>query len=67
MGSLQWLITLGRFDIATVVMTMAQISVAPREGHVDQLKRIYGYLCKIKSGVIRVHTNPELHDRSGFL
>jgi hypothetical protein len=66
-GSLQWLITLGRFDIATVVMTMAQICAAPWEGHVDQLKCIYGYLCKIKSGAFRVHTNPELHDRSGFL
>jgi uncharacterized protein YciI len=43
-GSLQWLITLGRFDIATAVMSMSRFRVAPREGHLDRLKRIYGYI-----------------------
>jgi hypothetical protein len=34
-GSLQWLITLRRFDIATAVVTMPRFRVVPREGHLD--------------------------------
>jgi hypothetical protein len=34
-GVLQWTITLGRFDIATAVMTMSGFRVAPRQGHLD--------------------------------
>jgi hypothetical protein len=51
-GSLQWLITLGRFDIATTVMSMSHFRVAPREGHLDRLKRMYGYVKKMKNGAI---------------
>jgi hypothetical protein len=56
-GSLQWLITLGRFDIATAVMSMSRFRVAPRQGHLDRLKRMYGYVKKMKSGAIRVRTD----------
>ena len=55
-GTLQWAITLGRFDIATAVMTMSSFRVAPREGHLDRVKRICGYLSKYKSGFIRIRT-----------
>jgi len=34
-GSLQWAISLGRFDIATAVMTMSSFRAAPREGHLE--------------------------------
>jgi hypothetical protein len=34
-GALQWLIQLGRFDIATQVMTMSRFRVAPRKGHLE--------------------------------
>jgi hypothetical protein len=34
-GSLQWLITLGCFDIATTVMSMSQFRVAPYDGHLN--------------------------------
>jgi hypothetical protein len=34
-GSLQWLITLGQFDIAIAVMSMSRFRVAPHEGHLD--------------------------------
>ena len=40
----------------TPVMTMASFRAAPRIGHLDRLKRIYGYLRKHKSGAIRVRT-----------
>jgi len=56
-GALQWVITLGRFDICTAVMTMSRFWVAPRQGHLDRVKRIYGYLSKFPTGSIRVRTD----------
>ena len=56
LGILQWTISLGRFDIATAVMTMSGFRTAPRTGHLDRLKRICGYLSKMKNGCIRVRT-----------
>ena len=62
-GVLQWTITLGRFDIATAVMTMSGFRVAPREGHLERVKRICGYLAKFKHGCIRVRTDmPDYSD-----
>ena len=55
-GALQWAVSLGRFDVMTAVMTMSGFRVAPRQGHLDRLKRIYGYLKRFKSGAIRVRT-----------
>ena len=46
--SLQWTISLGRFDIACVVMTMCVFRAAPRRDHLDRLKRIVGYLVKMQ-------------------
>jgi hypothetical protein len=53
-GSLQWVISLGRFDIQTATMTMSRFRTAPRKGHLEQLKHIYGYLRRFKSAAIRV-------------
>ena len=56
-GSLQWAISLGRFDIATAVMSMSSFRAAPRRGHLDRVRRICGYLAKMKHGTLkfRVH------------
>ena len=43
-GTLQWTITLGRFDVGTAVMTMSGFRVAPRKGHLERVKRICCYL-----------------------
>jgi Fe2+ transport system protein B len=43
-GALQWIVTIGRLDIHTAVMTMSGFCMAPRIGHLNGLKRIYGYL-----------------------
>jgi hypothetical protein len=51
-GSLQWAVSLGRFDIQTATMTMSQFRAAPRQGHLDRLKRMYGYLRKVASAAI---------------
>jgi hypothetical protein len=55
-GSLQWVVQLGRFDITTAVMSMSSFRAAPRQGHMDRVKRIVGYLHKMNSGVIRIRT-----------
>ena len=47
-GALQWAVSIGRFDIHTAVMTMSGFRVAPRHGHLERVKRIYGYLSKMK-------------------
>ena len=62
-GSMQWAVSLGRFDIATAVMTMSSFRVAPREGHLERLKRIAGYLVKFSQGAMRYRTNiPDYSD-----
>ena len=55
-GQCQWLISLGRFDTATAVMTMSRFRAAPREGHLTRVKRIYGYVRNMPNGAIRVRT-----------
>ena len=40
LGSANWVITLGRFDINYAVNTLAQYCVAPRKGHLEALQRI---------------------------
>ena len=42
-GSCQWVIQLGRFDIAVHIMTLSSFRTAPRIGHLTRMKRIYGY------------------------
>jgi hypothetical protein len=62
-GALQWSISLGRFDIATAVMTMARFRAAPRVGHLKRLKHIYGYIKKFPHAAIRVRTQvPDYSD-----
>jgi hypothetical protein len=43
-GALQWIVTIGQFDIHSAVMTMSGFRMAPRIGHVNRLRRLYGYL-----------------------
>jgi hypothetical protein len=44
-GAVQWLVSLGRFDIHLGVATMSSYCCAPGQGHLIRLKRMYGYLC----------------------
>ena len=52
-GQLQWLISLGRFDIAVHVMSLSRFRAQPRKGHLDRDKRIVGYLLFLPDGAIR--------------
>ena len=53
---LQWIVTLGRFDIAGAVMTMSGFRVMPREAHLHHAHHIFGYLRKYNDGAIRFRT-----------
>ena len=55
-GQLQWLISLGRFDIAVHVMSHPRLRAQPRKGHLDRAKRIVGYLLLLPDGAIRFRT-----------
>ena len=62
-GALQWVIQIGRWDISTAVMTLSRFRCAPRQGHLDRIKRIHGYLLKMKHGIIRIRTEvPDYSD-----
>ena len=52
-GQLQWLISLGRFDIAVHVMSLSRFRAQPRKGHLDRARRIVGYLLFLPDGAIR--------------
>ena len=47
------LATLGRFDLHAHVATMSRFRAAPRQGHLDRLKRIHAYAIRTKVYAIR--------------
>jgi len=62
-GAAQWVIQIGRFDVTTAVMTMSRFRALPRKGHMDRIKRVYGYLSKMRHGIIRIRTEePDYSD-----
>ena len=62
-GGLQWIVTIGRFDIMVAVMTLSSFRAAPRKGHLERVRRIYGYLSKMRHATIRVRTTePDYSD-----
>ena len=56
-GSCNWLITLGRFDINFATQALSRFSMAPREGHFTAMQRILGYLKKFPKGRIIIDGN----------
>ena len=65
-GALQWLVTLGRFDILLGVTTMSGYRVAPRIGHLERLKRMYGYIKRHPDGAIRFRVKIPDHESQGM-
>jgi hypothetical protein len=57
-GAAQWVVLLGRYDIMTALATMSQFWIAPRQGHLERLKQIYGSLRRFKTASIRVEVDP---------
>ncbi len=67
-GALQWVVQIGRWDVMTAIVTLSRFRAAPRKGHLDRVKRIFGYLRKMKHGAVRIRTEkpdysdvPEIH------
>jgi hypothetical protein len=61
-GALQWAISLGRFDLLPSVVSLGSFRVAPRNGHMDRVKRVYGYLRSHPDGAIRFRTLIPRHE-----
>ena len=53
-GACHWAVSLGRFDIQAALMTMSQLRIAPRKGHLTGMKRISGYFEIFWDGAILV-------------
>lgn len=45
-GILNWVVCLGRVDVAFAVSSLSRFSAAPRQGHLDRAFRVFGYLKK---------------------
>ena len=63
-GSLNWAISIGRFDIQYAVTTMARYSHAPRQGHLKAVLRIFGYLKKFHKAKVLI--DPEMPTHEDF-
>ena len=63
-GCANWLVTLGRFDIAYAVNCYSRFSMATRQGHMDGMIRVFGYLKKFDKGTIVI--DPKYPDHSQF-
>ena len=62
-GCLQWLVSLGHFDTCTSVMTMSSFQAMPKEGHLDHVKQLIGYVSKMRDAAICYRTEcPDLSD-----
>ena len=72
--SMQWAVSIGRWDIQIAVMTLSSFRAQPRQGHLDRAKRVYCYLKNLKHFKIRFCTEepdysdlpdiPDYHDWS---
>lgn len=62
-GAMQWAVSLGRIDITTAVMTLSGYRVAPRQGHLERAKRVYGFLTHFRESTVRFLTEePDFSD-----
>ena len=61
-GACQWMISLCRMDIAQAIMSLSRFRHCPRQGHVDRLKRVCGYVRKFPQGAIRFRVGIPDHE-----
>jgi hypothetical protein len=57
---------LGRLDILIAVTTMSGYRISTREGNLDRLKQIIGYVKKNPDGAICFQTNIPNHKGQGI-
>jgi hypothetical protein len=66
-GSANWVVSLGRFDIAYAVNTLARYSMAPRQGHFEAAIHLFGYLKGRPGGKLFINKQPPLQPDVSFL
>lgn len=60
-GSIQWSVSLGRFDDNASAMTLASFRTESRQGHLERAKRVVSYLIRFKNARIRFRSEePDL-------
>ena len=57
-GAANWVVTLGRFDVAYTVNTLARYSMAPRHDHFAAALHLFGYLKLARAGHILIDPTP---------
>ena len=57
-GTCQWLIVAGRFDLCYAVSSLSRFSSAPRQGHLQHARRIMGYLRKFPRRGFVINPDP---------
>lgn len=62
-GTMQWAISLRIFDINTAIMSLSSFRTAPRLGHMERIKRVYGCISKMRHSSIHIRTEePDYSD-----
>ena len=57
-GILQWIVLIGRYDICFATSSMSRFGSAPKQGHLDRVRRIFGYLRANPHKAIRINPSP---------
>ena len=63
-GSAQWAITLGRYDIQQATNLLARFATMPREGHLERALRLFGYLKHYSRA--KLYMDPQNMDLTGI-
>jgi hypothetical protein len=66
-GSANWVVTLGRFDIAFAVNNLARYCMAPRQGHFEAALHLFGYLKAFPKGRILIDQQPYTKPDASFM
>ena len=56
-GCGQWNLSIGRFNTQSAFMLISKYRTTPREGHLERVQWIYGYLCKYRHYKIRLQVD----------
>lgn len=66
-GELRWAVELGRIDLNLEVSLMSSYLANPREGHLEQVIHIFGYLKKVPKKSIAMDPRSPAIDQSRFV
>ena len=62
LGAMQWMVSLGRYDINHAVMSMSRFRAMPRKGHLEALVHLAGYIRRFPNAAIRFRTGIPDHE-----